>query len=118
MDKVNTTKELLSVLVTKITDLDKKVDSFAKVQFDMSLDISILKNQQVSDKKYFKGLLEGNDKTHQKGVVENLSDTMNDVSTLKTHQKVTAGKIGLAGFIFAAIGTVLLKVLGVIKVIL
>ena len=113
-----TTKELLKVLVKRSEELNTKVDKLAKEHFEMSLKFSSYINSQDKENIYFKSILEGNQKTNQKGLVERVNINESDIVDIKTDRKITAGKIGVAGLIFTAIGGVILKLLGVIKIIL
>ena len=114
----NTNKELLKTLLSRTNDVNKKVDELSRNHFEMSLKFSNYINAQDKENTYFKALLEGNDKTHQKGIVERVEVTESDIAVIKIDRKVTAGKIGIAGLIFTAVGTIILKLLGVVKFIL
>lgn len=111
----NTNKELLKLLLDRTNDVNLKVDKLAKDHFEMSLKFSTYINTQDKENTYFKALLEGNDRTHQKGIVERVEVAENDIAVIKIDKKVTAGKIGVAGLIFTAVGTIILKLLGVVK---
>ena len=115
MDKTNTTKELLTILVTQTSELNKKVDKLSEDYLNVTLKFSTYMNNQDKENTYFRGLFEGNSKTHQKGIVEDVQDIKEEVSILKVDKKVTTGKIVVAGGIFTVIGTVVLKLFGVIK---
>lgn len=115
MDKVNTTDKLLGILISQGKAMDLKIDKLSESNFNLSLKVSNLLNKQEQEGIYFRGILEGNPNTHQKGLFEQVQDNVQDISTLKVDKKVTAGKIGVAGAIFTVIGTFVLKLMGVIK---
>jgi hypothetical protein len=62
--------------------------------------------------------LESDPHTNQKGLVEQVEINTVDIRDIKEDKKITAGKITVAGVIFGAIGTILLKVFGLIKLVL
>ena len=115
MDKTNTTKELLGVLISQGEEMNKKIDTLSQNYFDVTLQLSGVLNKQDKESSYIRGILEGNNKTHQKGLVEEVQDIKEEVLVLKVDKKVTTGKIVVAGGIFTVIGTVVLKLFGVIK---
>ncbi len=59
--------------------------------------------------------LESDPATNQKGLVEQVSDNTHDINELRTHNKVTTGKIVVTGTILGIIGGIALKLLGLIK---
>ena len=62
--------------------------------------------------------LESDKSTGHIGIAEQTQINTRDIHEIKTDKKITAGKIGVAGLILGAIGTVLLKILGIIKLVL
>lgn len=57
--------------------------------------------------------LENNDKTNQKGIVEQVEINANDIQEIKTDRKVTKGKIAMTIIIFTSIGTAVSWILGI-----
>lgn len=59
--------------------------------------------------------LESDPKTKRKGLVEQQEINTQDISIMKTNEKIKAGKVSLLSFIFGIVGAVALRLLGLFK---
>jgi len=74
---------------------------------------SAINNQNLFNQR-ITAILNSDDETNQKGLVENLSDIRNRVLDLEVKNKVTAGKVAVSVIILSAIGSVIWKLIGVL----
>lgn len=90
-----TNKELLQMVLnqTKIN---------AENQLTFAAQVSTFMNEQSLFNKEIKGLLESNEKTKQKGVIEQVSINTSDIQKIKTDRQIEKKLWGISG---AAIGT-------------
>ncbi len=72
----------------------------------------------MSEIQYIKGLLENNDKTGQNGIVKQVEINTRDIGNFKTDKKVIIGKATFAGAFFAALGVIIMKLLGLFKLVI
>ena len=77
-------------------------------------DLSDFKNEQYLFNQKVRGILNNDDKTNQKGLVEGLSDVSDRVLDLEVKNKVTAGKITISLVIVSAIGGAVWKLIGLL----
>ena len=77
-------------------------------------DLSDFKNEQYLFNQKVRGVLNNDDKTNQKGLVEGLSDVSERVLDLEIKNKVTAGKITISLVIVSAIGSAVWKIIGLL----
>ena len=74
---------------------------------------SAINNQNLFNQR-ITAILNSDDETNQKGLVENLSDIRNRVLDLEVKNKVTAGKVAVSVIILSSIGSVIWKLIGVL----
>tara|TARA_R110000796_G_scaffold119250_1_gene233417 strand:+ start:41 stop:340 length:300 start_codon:yes stop_codon:yes gene_type:complete len=77
-------------------------------------DLSDFKNEQYLFNQKVRSILNSDDKTNQKGLVEGLSDVGERVLDLEIKNKVTAGKITISLVIVSAIGSAVWKIIGLL----
>ena len=77
-------------------------------------DLSDFKNEQYLFNQKVRSVLNSDDKTNQKGLVEGLSDVSERVLDLEIKNKVTAGKITISLVIVSAIGSAVWKIIGLL----
>mgnify|MGYP003649045848 FL=1 len=77
-------------------------------------DLSDFKNEQHLFNQKVRSILNSDDKTNQKGLVEGLSDVSERVLDLEIKNKVTAGKITISLVIISAIGGAVWKLIGLL----
>tara|TARA_R110000737_G_C14536487_1_gene478201 strand:+ start:441 stop:770 length:330 start_codon:yes stop_codon:yes gene_type:complete len=103
-----TNKKVLSLILDRVNGL-------AKEQLNLASQMSASMNKQDAINVELRSYLESNSKTNQKGLVEQVYEIKEELSVLKTDKKINAGKIGIATAIFTVVGTLVLKLLGLIK---
>ena len=77
-------------------------------------ELSDFKNEQNLFNQKVKNVLNSDDETNQKGLVEGLSDVSDRVLDLEVKNKVTAGKVAISLVIVSAIGGAVWKIIGVL----
>ena len=77
-------------------------------------DLSDFKNEQYLFNQKVRSILNSDDKTNQKGLVEGLSDVGERVLDLEIKNKVTAGKVAISIVIVSAIGSAVWKIIGLL----
>ena len=77
-------------------------------------ELSDFKNEQNLFNQKVKNVLNSDDQTHQKGLVEGLSDVSDRVLDLEIKNEVTAGKITISLVIVSAIGGAVWKLIGLL----
>ena len=92
------------VLLEQILNEQKRLSS----EMSSAINNQNLFNQRIT------AILNSDDETNQKGLVENLSDIRNRVLDLEVKNKVTAGKVAVSVIILSAIGSVIWKLIGVL----
>ena len=104
-----TNKELLQLLVAQTADNAKK-------QFTFSLEVSTFMNEQrdfntkqLNINSEIKGFLESNNKTNQKGIIEQVDINKNSIHEIITEKKVEKNTIYAVGAVLTIIINVLAK---------
>jgi len=92
------------VLLEQILNEQKRLSS----EMSSAINNQNLFNQRIT------AILNSDDETNQKGLVENLSDIRNRVLDLEVKNKVTAGKVAVSVIILSSIGSVIWKLIGVL----
>ena len=92
------------ILLEQILDEQKRLSS----EMSSAINNQNLFNQRIT------AILNSDDETNQKGLVENLSDIRNRVLDLEVKNKVTAGKVAVSVIILSSIGSVIWKLIGVL----
>jgi|TARA_B100000809_G_C14730242_1_gene384731 hypothetical protein len=89
-----------------------------KVLLEQILDEQKRLSEAVSNQNLFNqriaGILNSDNETHQKGLVENLEDVKGRVLDLEVKNKVTAGKVAISIVILTAIGGAVWKIIGIL----
>ena len=105
-----TNKELLEIILSQTKESAKK-------QFDFSCEVSTFMNEQRDFNSHqillnaeIKGYFESNDKTKQKGVIEQQAINTAEINELKTALKIKQAKKTLIGIAVGSILTFLAKV--------
>lgn len=93
-NKTNT--ELLEIILKQSKDN-------ARNQLDFASKVSIFMNEQNLVNAEIKGYLESNERTKQKGLVEQVKENTNDIYIIKTDKKVDKAKVSLIGAIIGAL---------------
>ena len=92
------------ILLEQILDEQKRLSS----EMSSAINNQNLFNQRITT------ILNSDDDTNQKGLVENLSDIRSRVLDLEVKNKVTAGKVAISVIILSAIGSVIWKLIGIL----
>jgi hypothetical protein len=94
-----TNKELLDLILIQTQESAKK-------QFEFSCEMSIFANEQrdfnnnqILLNSQIKGYFESNDKTKQKGLIEQQQLNVRDINTLKNQYKIVMGVSMVLGFL-------------------
>ena len=74
---------------------------------------SAINNQNLFNQR-ITTILNSDSDTHQKGLVEGLSDVKSRVLDLEVKNKVTAGKVAISVIILTAIGGAVWKIIGIL----
>lgn len=90
--------------------LQEILDEQKRISNEMS---DAINNQNLFNQR-IKSILNSDEDTHQKGLVESLSDVKNRVLDLEVKNKVTAGKVAISVIIFSAIGGAVWKLIGIL----
>jgi len=101
-NKTNT--ELLEIILEQSKENAKK-------QLKLAADFSIFMNEHSLFKAEIRGYLESNDKTNQKGLVEQVTENTYDIQSIKTEKKVEKAKQTLLGVIVGSVLAFLGKLL-------
>ena len=92
------------ILLEQILDEQKRLSS----EMSSAINNQNLFNQRITT------ILNSDDDTNQKGLVENLEDVRTRVLDLEVKNKVTAGKVAVSVIILSAIGSVIWKLIGIL----
>tara|TARA_R100000541_G_C1844188_1_gene76449 strand:+ start:44 stop:358 length:315 start_codon:yes stop_codon:yes gene_type:complete len=98
-----TNKELLELVLIQTKEN-------AKNQLNFAGKVSTFMNEQNLFNAEIKGYLESNDRTNQKGLVEQVKVNTYEINEIKTEKKVDKAKIGVIGVIVGAILTFVSKI--------
>ena len=90
--------------------LEQILDEQKRLSDEMS---SAINNQNLFNQR-ITTILNSDDDTNQKGLVENLSDIRSRVLDLEVKNKVTAGKVAISVIILSAIGSVIWRLISVL----
>ena len=90
--------------------LQEILDEQKRLSKEMS---DAINNQNLFNQR-ITSVLNSDGDTHQKGLVESLSDVKNRVLDLEVKNKVTAGKVAISVIILSAIGSVIWKLIGIL----
>lgn len=104
-----TNKELLKAVLQQ-TKLN------AENQLNFACKVSKFMNEQQLINAELRGYLETNNRTNQKGLVEQVKENTGDIMTLKTDKKIIVAKASTVTAIFMAIDAFLFKILGYLKI--
>ena len=89
-----------------------------KVLLEQILDEQKRLSEAVSSQNLFNqriaSILNSDNETHQKGLVENLEDVKGRVLDLEVKNKVTAGKVAISIVILTFIGGAVWKIIGIL----
>ena len=98
------------MIPTNKTLLQEILDEQKRLSKEMSdaINHQNLFNQRITT------LLNSDEDTNQKGLVENLEDVRNRVLDLEVKNKVTAGKVAISVIILSAIGGAIWKLIGML----
>lgn len=107
--KPQTQKEALLLLGLKIDTLTESNKKIAKDQFQLSCDFSTYINKNDLRYSEILGYLESNEKTNQKGLVEQVKVNTNDINTIKVDRKIDKTKVGVIGGIVGTIAAFIAK---------
>jgi hypothetical protein len=92
------------ILLEQILDEQKRLSD----EMSNAINNQNLFNQRITT------ILNSDDDTNQKGLVENLSDIRSRVLDLEVKNKVTAGKVAVSVIILSAIGSVIWRLISVL----
>jgi len=95
-----------------LEEILKEQRELAVHQLQISSDFSNFMNKQNMFNQRISGLLESDSATNTKGAMEDLGDLKDRVLDLEVKNKITAGKVAISVLIFTAVGTFVLKLLG------
>jgi hypothetical protein len=95
-----------------LEEILKEQRELAVQQLQISSDFSNFMNKQNMFNQRISGLLESDSATNTKGAMEDLGDLKDRVLDLEVKNKITAGKVAISVLIFTAVGTFVLKLLG------
>ena len=98
------------MIPTNKTLLQEILDEQKRLSKEMSdaINHQNLFNQRITT------LLNSDEDTNQKGLVENLEDVRNRVLDLEVKNKVTAGKVAISVILLSAIGGSIWKLIGIL----
>jgi len=88
MSVPKTQKEVLITLSLKLDSLAETNKKIAKDQFQMSCDFSNYVNKQDLKNAEILGYLESNNKTNQKGAIEQIKENKEEIEYLKTRNSI------------------------------
>lgn len=92
MESTHTNKELLQMVLHQTKEN-------AKNQLTFAGKVSTFMNEQNLFNSEIKSMLESNDKTKQKGIIEQQSINTKDINTIKNQTKIAVGVSVVLGFI-------------------
>jgi len=95
-----------------LEEILKEQRELAVQQLQISSDFSNFMNKQNMFNQRISGLLESDSATNTKGAMEDLGDLKDRVLDLEVKNKITAGKVAISVLILTAVGTFVLKLLG------
>jgi hypothetical protein len=97
--KEPTNKEILEVILLQTKESAKKQLEFALEMSIFANDQRDFNNAQILLNSQIKGYFESNDKTKQKGLIEQQQLNVKDINTLKNQYKIVMGVSMVLGFI-------------------
>jgi len=92
-----------------ISEIREEQKSMAEMQFRLAADLSNFFNKQELFNQRISDILENDEKTNKKGLVEEVADISTRVDDIEIKNKVTAGKIAVTATILTFIGGIVLK---------
>lgn len=104
--KVMTQKEIIS-------EIREEQKTMAEMQYRLAADLSNFFNKQELFNQRISDILENDEKTNKKGLVEEVTDISNRIDKIELKEKVTAGKIAVTVTILTFIGGVVLKAINI-----
>ena len=96
-----------------ISEIREEQKSMAEMQFRLAADLSNFFNKQELFNQRISDILENDEKTNKKGLVEEVADISARVDDIEIKNKVTAGKIAVTATILTFIGGVVLKAINI-----
>lgn len=96
-----------------ISEIREEQKSMAEMQFRLSADLSNFFNKQELFNQRISDILENDEKTNKKGLVQKVADISARVDDIEIKNKVTAGKIAVTATILTFIGGVVLKAINI-----
>ena len=85
----------------------------AEMQYRLAADLSNFFNKQELFNQRISDILENDEKTNKKGLVEEVTDISNRIDKIELKEKVTTGKIAVTVTILTFIGGVVLKAINI-----
>lgn len=104
--KAMTQKEIIS-------EIREEQKTMAEMQYRLAADLSNFFNKQELFNQRISDILENDEKTNKKGLVEEVTDISNRIDKIELKEKVTAGKIAVTVTILTFIGGVVLKAINI-----
>jgi hypothetical protein len=104
--KAMTQKEIIS-------EIREEQKTMAEMQYRLAADLSNFFNKQELFNQRISDILENDEKTNKKGLVEEVTDISNRIDKIQLKEKVTAGKIAVTVTILTFIGGVVLKAINI-----
>ncbi len=101
MAVVKTQKEVLLLMSLKLDSLADSNKKIAADQFQLSCDFSSYVNKQELKNAEILGYLENNNKTNQKGLVEQVKVNVFDINEIKKGNQIDKAKVYGAGAVIA-----------------
>ncbi len=96
-----------------ISEIRKDQKAMAEMQFRLAADLSKFFNKQELFNQRVSDILENDEKTNKKGLVDGFADISNRVDKIELKDKITAGKIAVTVTILTFIGGIVLKVINI-----
>ena len=96
-----------------ISEIREEQKSMAEMQFRLAADLSNFFNKQELFNQRISDILENDEKTNKKGLVEEVANISTRVDNIELKNKVTAGKIAVTATILTFIGGVVLKAINI-----
>jgi hypothetical protein len=96
-----------------ISEIREEQKTMAAMQFRLAADLSNFFNKQELFNQRISDILENDEKTNKKGLVEEVADISTRVDDIELKNKVTAGKIAVTATILTFIGGVVLKAINI-----
>lgn len=96
-----------------ISEIREEQKTMAAMQYRLAADLSTFFNKQELFNQRISDILENDEKTNKKGLVEEVADISARVDDIEIKNKVTAGKIAVTATILTFIGGVVLKAINI-----